>query len=120
VDATFKSAALAHGPRCIGVILSGPFSDGPSGLMTVKANGGLAVVQDPAEASFPSMPRSALTYPAVDHIASFEEIGPLLARLIAEPIGPAGRPSNARLGRACSAGHADEPTSSALASRVLH
>jgi two-component system chemotaxis response regulator CheB len=120
VDTSFNSAALAHGPRCIGVVLSGPFSDGTSGLMTIKAYGGLAVVQDPAGASFPSMPRSALAYVAADHIESYEQIGPLLTRLVSEPIGLARRSSDRPGVEAFAATRdvGDDPASAAI--RILH
>jgi len=45
---------------------------------------GIAVVQDPEEADYPSMPASALRNVAVDHVLSIAEIGPLLDRLTRE------------------------------------
>jgi two-component system, chemotaxis family, protein-glutamate methylesterase/glutaminase len=92
VDVLFRSAALAYGPRCVGVVLSGARRDGASGLTTIKSCGGLAVVQDPAEACFPSMPRSALESCEVDHVASSSELGPLLKWLVTEPIDHARQP----------------------------
>ena len=86
VDPLFRSAALSHGERVIGVILSGALDDGSSGLWTVKRYGGLAVVQDPEDAEVPSMPESAARAVEVDHSVPAREMGPLLGRLTAEEI----------------------------------
>ena len=86
IDATFRSAARAYGPRVVGVILTGMLDDGTAGLLAVKRRGGIAVVQEPAEALFPSMPASAIRYVGADTIVSLNEIAPLLARLASQPV----------------------------------
>jgi two-component system chemotaxis response regulator CheB len=52
--------ASASGAACCGVILSGTMNDGAAGLAAVRQAGGLALVQDPAEAEFPGMPQAAI------------------------------------------------------------
>jgi two-component system chemotaxis response regulator CheB len=85
IDPLFRSAAQVYGPAAIGVILTGNLDDGAAGLWTIKQLGGVAIVQDPADALFPSMPRSALQHVNVDHCAPIADIGPLLVRLTATP-----------------------------------
>src|SRR5256885_8027257 len=88
IDALFRSAAYVYGSKAIGVILSGALDDGTSGLWSIKRMGGIAVVQQPSEARFESMPRNALEYIEVDHNLPSTEIGALLGRLAHEKPGP--------------------------------
>lgn len=85
IDPLFRSAARAFGDRVIGVILSGALYDGSLGLMAIKARGGMAIVQDPDEASVDSMPRNALRHVAADYVARTTEMAELLTTLISEP-----------------------------------
>ncbi|MBF6170672.1 chemotaxis protein CheB [Nocardia blacklockiae] len=75
IDALFRSAAVEWGPRVAGVVLSGALDDGAAGLALIKARGGLAVVQDPTEADYRSMPESALAATAVDYVLPAGKIG---------------------------------------------
>ena len=84
IDALFRSAAYSYRSGAIGVVLSGALDDGTSGLWSIKRLGGIAIIQEPNEARFESMPRNALEYVVPDHIASATEIGRLLARLPGE------------------------------------
>jgi two-component system chemotaxis response regulator CheB len=67
------------------VVLSGYLDDGTVGLQAVKKRGGVTVVQDPNEAEYPSMPKSALRYVKVDHCLPLSEIPALLLRIANEP-----------------------------------
>lgn len=88
IDPLFRSIAQAHGPNAIGVVLSGALFDGTSGLLAIKAQGGIAIVQDPDEAACPSMPRSALDNVSVDHVARTAELPALLESLVVAPSPP--------------------------------
>jgi two-component system, chemotaxis family, protein-glutamate methylesterase/glutaminase len=83
IDPLFRSAAQVYGPSAIGVILTGNLDDGTAGLWAIKQLGGIAIVQDPTEAQFPSMPRSAVTHVAADHVVPLADVAPLLIRLTA-------------------------------------
>jgi two-component system chemotaxis response regulator CheB len=89
IDALFRSAAYVYGPGAIGVVLSGALDDGTSGLWSIKRFGGTAIVQQPNQARFEMMPRSALDFVDVDYSLPSTEIGALLARLANEQPQPA-------------------------------
>ncbi|WP_407158651.1 chemotaxis protein CheB [Bradyrhizobium sp. STM 3557] len=90
IDALFRSAALAYGPRVIGVVLSGFLSDGAAGLEAIKRCGGLAVVQEPSDALADEMPRRALEASSVDFCVAGAKIGDVLAELASGQAGEAG------------------------------
>ncbi len=81
IDPLFRSAAAAYGPAVVGVVLSGYLDDGTRGLQVIKAHGGTAVVQDPGDASVPSMPLNAIEHNVIDHRLPASEIAPLLVEL---------------------------------------
>ena len=83
IDPLFRSVALDFASRAIGVILTGMLDDGTAGLQAIKGAGGIAVVQDPAEALEPSMPTTALRHVGVDYCVPLVEMPALLGRLVA-------------------------------------
>jgi two-component system, chemotaxis family, protein-glutamate methylesterase/glutaminase len=88
IDPLFRSAAVTHGPRVIGVVLSGMLDDGTTGLNAIKRCGGVAIVQDPKEASYSEMPRAALAAVKVNHCAPVSRIAELLDELSRAKPGP--------------------------------
>jgi two-component system chemotaxis response regulator CheB len=80
VDPLFRSIAASYGPGGIGVVLSGTRDDGTFGLARIRERGGHALVQDPKEASYDGMPRSALAHVDTDGVLAVAA----LARRIAE------------------------------------
>ncbi len=74
IDLFFRTLAAAHGKKSACVILSGTGADGASGLKRVKEAGGLSVVQDPAEAEYDGMPRSAMATHLVDLVLPVAEM----------------------------------------------
>ncbi len=83
IDVLFESAADAYREGLVGVVLSGGNADGARGLATVKRRGGTAIVQDPAGAPAPEMPRAAAQAAAPDHTLALPALGALLGRLAA-------------------------------------
>ena len=74
IDIFFKSVAMDRMEKSIGFILFGLGSDGTLGLIAIKENDGVAIVQNPATAKFDSMPRSALEMVVPDLAARVEDI----------------------------------------------
>jgi two-component system chemotaxis response regulator CheB len=89
IDPLFRSAALAYGPRVIGVVLSGLLSDGASGLNAIKRCGGMTLVQDPEDAIADEMPRRALEATIADLCIPGARLGDILSDLARQAAGPA-------------------------------
>jgi two-component system chemotaxis response regulator CheB len=81
IDALFESVADAYGKQVIGVVLTGASDDGAKGLVEIKAQGGLAVVQNPTTAHCRVMPAAALAAVGTAKILPLEGIAPFLAYL---------------------------------------
>jgi two-component system CheB/CheR fusion protein len=87
IDRVLRSAAEIYGERLIAVILTGMGSDGQAGAQEAKKHGGTVIIQDPATAAYPSMPRS-LSPAVVDMSVPIERIGPLLYDLLTNALVP--------------------------------
>lgn len=81
INPLFRSAALELGVRAVGVILTGMLDDGAAGLHAIKACGGTTIVQDPDEATEPSMPLNALAVTPADYIVRLDDMADLLNNL---------------------------------------
>jgi two-component system, chemotaxis family, protein-glutamate methylesterase/glutaminase len=81
IDLMFETAAEAYGPEAIGLVLTGANHDGAWGLRQIVDRGGAAIVQDPATAEVPVMPRAALASVPEATVAPVEEIAPILVAL---------------------------------------
>lgn len=82
IDPLFRTAAHHHGSRVIGIVASGALDDGTAGLQAVKEAGGLAVVQDPADAACSSMPAHAMARVSVDYCVKADALATLIVRLV--------------------------------------
>lgn len=82
IDPLFRSVAENYGDRAVGVILTGNLNDGTLGLAEIKRCGGIAIGQDPTDAAYPEMPRSAAVHVALDYSLPLSEIPRLLVELV--------------------------------------
>src|SRR6201987_3912614 len=79
-DFLLRSLAEEQGEHTICVILSGTGGDGSLGLKAIKEKGGLVIVQDPGEAEYDGMPRTAIMTGAVDLVLPVANIPEILAK----------------------------------------
>ena len=82
IDLFFRSLAEQHGDG-FAVILTGAGSDGAIGVRAVKEASGIILVQDPSDAEYPSMPRSAIATGIADVVLPVRELAERLVELIA-------------------------------------
>ena len=85
VNFFMRSLAEERGSAAIGVILSGTGADGTLGLESIKAEGGITFVQDPATAKYDGMPRAAIDSGCADFVLPTPEIAKELRRIQHHP-----------------------------------
>lgn len=78
IDIMFDSASTWYKENLMGILLTGANNDGAKGLHNIATAGGYTIVQNPAEAVAPEMPRSAMEIFSPDSVASLEEISELM------------------------------------------
>ncbi|MEW6127459.1 MAG: CheR family methyltransferase [Acidobacteriota bacterium] len=81
IDLFFRTLAEAYDTHAIGIVLSGTGTDGTVGLRRIREKGGISIVQEPQEAQYNSMPRSAIEAAAVDFILPVEQMANTLGTL---------------------------------------
>lgn len=85
VDKFFISLAAEKRENAVGVILSGTGSDGSQGVRAIRAEGGIAIAQDPKQAKYDGMPASAIQTKSVDYVLKAEEIANEIIHLLRYP-----------------------------------
>ena len=73
IDTFFRSLAGAD-VEPVGLVVSGSGTDGSVGLRAIVEAGGVIAAQDPGEAAYPSMPRSAIETSRVDFVLPVAEL----------------------------------------------
>ena len=68
IDLLFRTLGAAYREHAIGVVLSGTGSDGTLGLRRIKEEGGVSIAQEPGEAEYEGMPRSAIREGLADFV----------------------------------------------------
>ena len=85
IDVFFESLANYYDEKAVGIVLSGTGSDGARGVQTIKARGGMVMVQSPQSASFDSMPNVSISSDHPDYISPPEALAKELAHYLKDP-----------------------------------
>lgn len=93
IDPLFRSAAHGYGERVIGVVLSGNLDDGTAGLREIRRMRGRAIIQDPDDALYPSMPRSALDEVGADAVVPLALVPDTIVEMVTQRV-----PASAAIG----------------------
>jgi two-component system chemotaxis response regulator CheB len=74
IDVAFDSASDIYCERCTAVLFSGANPDGAEGLLKLRKNGALTIVQNPDEAEMKEMPQAAVNMNAAEYILNTNDI----------------------------------------------
>jgi two-component system CheB/CheR fusion protein len=85
IDVFFRSLAENQKERAIAIVLSGTGSNGSAGLRFIKAEGGIAIAQDPDTASHSGMPQNAIATGIVDLVLPPEQMAAALVEMVRHP-----------------------------------
>ncbi|MFO0374906.1 MAG: CheR family methyltransferase [Alphaproteobacteria bacterium] len=85
VDNFFTSLAESVGDHAIGIILSGTGSDGAHGVRAIRAVGGITIAQEPTDAKYNGMPKSAIETGCVDFVLPLKDINNELFKAMRTP-----------------------------------
>ena len=82
IDRFFHSIGQALRAHSVGIVLSGTGTDGSLGIRTIKENGGLVLLQDPATAEFPGMIKATQQLGLADEVLPPEDLARILNEVL--------------------------------------
>ena len=83
IDHFFRTLGATHDGKAVGVILTGTGTDGALGIKAIRENGGLTLVQDPEEAEYDGMPRTAIATGLVDRVLPIAQLPDVIVKYVA-------------------------------------
>jgi len=83
VDVLFESAAREFGPDVVGVLLTGMGRDGARGLLALREEGAVTLVQDEATSAVFGMPAEAIRLGAAEQVLPLERIPAAIVQAVA-------------------------------------
>ncbi|HEY6837192.1 MAG TPA: chemotaxis-specific protein-glutamate methyltransferase CheB [Geobacteraceae bacterium] len=83
IDVLFQSLAHERGGQMVGVLLTGMGRDGAQGLLHIKEQGGMTIVQDEESSAVFGMPKAAIGLNAADEVLSLSRIPEEIVRIFA-------------------------------------
>ncbi len=86
IDYFLQSLAEDQGSKAVAIIFSGMGADGETGLRMVKERLGMAMVQEPQTAEYPSMPTAAIKTNMADYILVPEDMPVKLIQYLNHPV----------------------------------